>query len=65
MSIISIRNCIVHTDIVNKVTCMRESNITRVVIQFLWHDVIHWVTAMSHDKQKYWIMGYGMYDVYW
>ena len=28
--------------VVNDVTCTRHSVITRVVIRFLWHDVIHW-----------------------
>ena len=36
-------------DVVNNVTCMRQSVITRVVIRFLWPDIIHWihVTAKS------------------
>ena len=32
---------IVDTDVVNDVTRLRQSVITRVVIRFLWHDVIH------------------------
>ena len=35
MNIISIRRCIVDTDVVNDVMCMRQNVITRVVIQFL------------------------------
>ena len=35
MSFISIRKCIVDTDVVNDVTCTRQSVITRVVIRFL------------------------------
>ena len=35
MSIISTRKCIADTDVVNDVTCMRQSVITRVVILFL------------------------------
>ena len=31
----------VDTDVVNDVTCTRESVIVRVVIRFLCHDVIH------------------------
>ena len=41
---------IVETDIVNDVMSMRQSVITRVVIRFLWHDVIHWITVMSYYK---------------
>ena len=50
MNIISIRKRIVDMDVVNDVTLSRQSVITRVVIRFLWHDVIHWITAMSYDK---------------
>ena len=35
MNIISIRERIVESDVVNKVTCTRQSVITRVVIRFL------------------------------
>ena len=41
---------IVVTDVVNDVTHSRKSVNTRVVIRFLWHDVIHWKTATSYDK---------------
>ena len=50
MNIISIRKRIVDTDVVNNVTDTRQSFITRVVIRFLWHDVIHRITATSCDK---------------
>ena len=49
-NIISIRKRIVDMDVVNDATCTRQSVITRVVIRFLWHDVIHWITATSYDK---------------
>ena len=45
--------CIVVTDVANDVTYSRKSVITRVVIQFLGHDVIHWKTATSYDKDAY------------
>ena len=41
MNIISIRKCIVDTDVVSDVTYPRQGVITRVVIRFLWHGVIH------------------------
>ena len=44
---------IVDTDVVNDVTQKRQSVITRVVIRFLWHDVIHWITATTYDKKQY------------
>ena len=50
MNKISIRKRIVDTDVVNVVTCTRQSVITRVGIQFLLHDVIHYITATSCDK---------------
>ena len=50
MNTISIRKRIADTDIVNDVTCMRQSVITRVVIWFLWHDIINWITAMSYKS---------------
>ena len=53
MIIISIWKCIVDTDVVNDVKDMRQSVITRVVIRFLWNDVIHWITATSCDKLYY------------
>ena len=37
-------------NVVNDVTDTRQSVITRVFIQFLWHDVIHRITATSYDK---------------
>ena len=43
---------IVVTNVVNDVTYSRKSVITRVVIRFLWHDVIHWKTAASYDKYR-------------
>ena len=46
MNIISIRKRIVGTDVVNDVTSTHQSVTTR----FLWHDVIHWITATSYDK---------------
>ena len=50
---ISKRIHIADTDVVNNVTCSHQSVITRVVIQFLWYDVIHWITATSYDNQSY------------
>ena len=41
MNIISLRKRIVDTDVVNDVMHARQSVITRVVIRFLRHDVIH------------------------
>ena len=41
---------IVVTDVVNDVTYSRRVN-TRVVITLLLHDVIHWKTVTSYDKQ--------------
>ena len=41
MNIISIRKRIADTDVVNDVTCICQSVITRVVIQFLRHNEIH------------------------
>ena len=35
MNLISIRKCVVDTDVVNNVTCTCQSVIIRVVIQFL------------------------------
>ena len=40
----------VDTDVVNDVTCMRQSVITPVVIRSLWHDVTHRITAMSYEE---------------
>ena len=40
-NIISIGKRIVDMDVVYKVTGLYQSVITRVVIRFLWHDVIH------------------------
>ena len=50
---ISIKKRIIDTDVVYDVTFTRQSVITRVVIWFLWHDVIHWITATSYDKSFY------------
>ena len=50
MDNISRRKCIVETDVVNDVMPTRQNGITRVAIRFLWHDVIHWITATSYDK---------------
>ena len=41
---------IVDTDVVNDFTCSRQSVITRVVILYLLHDVIHRITVTSYDK---------------
>ena len=46
------KKCIADTDFVNDVTSTHQSVTTRVVIRFLWHDVIHWITATSCDKTK-------------
>ena len=43
---------IVVTDVVNGVMYSHKSVNTRVVIRFLWHDVIHWKTATSYDKMS-------------
>ena len=53
MKIISVRKRIVDLDVGNGVAYTRQSVITRVVIQFLWHDVIHWITATSFAKTIY------------
>ena len=53
MNKISIRKRIIDTDVVNDVTFTRQSVITRVVIWFLWHDVIHRITATWYDKSFY------------
>ena len=50
MDIFSLKTYIVVTDVVNDVTYSRKSVNTRVVIWFLWHDIIHWKTASSYDK---------------
>ena len=49
MNIISIGKHIVDTDIAIDVTYTRQSVITCVVIWFLWHDVIHWITLTPCD----------------
>ena len=41
MNIISIRKRIADMDVVNDFIYMRNSIISHVVIQFLWHDIIH------------------------
>ena len=56
MKIISIRKRIVGTEINNDVTRTHQSVITRVIIQFIWHDVIQWITVTSCDKRKYEIL---------
>ena len=53
MQIISIRKRNVDMEVVNDVTRLRQSIITRVVIRFVWHDLIHWITAMACDKFNY------------
>ena len=40
----------VDTVFVSDLTSMGQSVITHVVIRFLWHDVIHWITVTSYDK---------------
>ena len=50
MNIISIKELLGDTDVVSDVTYMRQSVTTRVVVLFLWHDVIRWITAKSYDK---------------
>ena len=50
MDIISLRKRVADTDVVNDVTCTRQSVITRMVIRFLGHYVIQRITASSHDK---------------
>ena len=52
MDKIASRKRIVDTDVVSGVTSTRQSVITRVVIWFLWHDVIHWITATLYDKRE-------------
>ena len=52
INILSIRERIVDTDVVNDVTYTRQSFITSVVIWFLWHGIIHWITA-SHIINHY------------
>ena len=42
MSCISIRKCIVDTDVVNGVTCTRQSVITRVVIGFVFISILNY-----------------------
>ena len=53
MNTISARKRTVDTDVDNDVTCTRQSVITRVVIRFLLHDVIHPITARSCDKHVF------------
>ena len=43
---------IVVVDVVIDVTYSPKSVNTRVVITLLLHDVIHWKTAKSYDKQQ-------------
>ena len=35
-----------------RITCSCQSVITLVAIRCLWHDVIHWKTAMSSDNYR-------------
>ena len=58
MNNISIRKHIVGMDVVSDVTGLRQSVITWLVIWFLWHDVIRWITAMSCDKSFLWLDGW-------
>ena len=53
MKISSMWKRIVDMDAVNDVTHTHQSVITRVVKRFLWHYVIHWITATSYDKCRY------------
>ena len=48
---ISSRKRIVDTGVINDVTRSRQSVITRVVIRFLLHDVIHLITLTSYDEK--------------
>ena len=50
---ISVRKCIVDTDVVNDDTCTRQCVITRVVLRLLWHDVITIILdKLSHTIQS-------------
>ena len=53
VDIFPMKNNIVVTDAVNDVTYSRKSvnTCTCVVITLLLHDVIHWKTVTSYDKQ--------------
>ena len=42
----------IDTDLVNDVTSSCQSVITHAVMQFLWHDITHWITATPYDKKK-------------
>ena len=53
INIISATKCIADKDFVNDVMSTRQSVITRLVIRFLWHDVILWITVTSYDKWHY------------
>ena len=55
INIISIRKHNVDTDVVNDVTCTRQSVITRMVLRSLWHDVINWITGTSYDIEDIWL----------
>ena len=59
------RKRIIYTDIVSDITFMRQNDITRLVIQFLWHKVIHLITAMSYDKKilSLWFSVYKCEDI--
>ena len=48
-------------DVVNDVTCSRQSVITRVAIRFLY-DVIHWIKATSYDRG--YLLFLGEYQLY-
>ena len=53
INIIWARKPIVDTDVVNDAMSKCQRVNTRVVIWFLWHNVIHWKTATSYDKLCY------------
>ena len=50
MGIISRRKRIVDMDVVCDVRSMRQRVITRVVIRFLWQNVIHRITGTAYHK---------------
>ena len=35
--------------VVNAITYMRHNFVLHVVILFLWHNIIHWITVISYD----------------
>ena len=48
MDNISRRKRIADSDVVNDVAYTGQSVTTNVVLRFLWHDVIHFITATSY-----------------